>query len=197
MKLSVLAMVVVMACGSSTSIEQSWKPPGGTHAELRRVVTVLLWRNESVRRSTEDELAAQLRHAGVDAVPAYTVLSNDEIRDPQVARERLIAQGFDGAIVMRFVGRQQEVHYMPPTYAGYWGGAYYPAGGYMDVDTIIRLETAAYSLRDGQLVYSALSRTTDPDNVRALIDSVTAKVASTLAKERVVVAARPAAPQGG
>jgi hypothetical protein len=196
MKAFLLAMVAVVACGSSTSIEQSWKRPG-PHAELHRVVTVMLWRNEGVRRSAEDELAARLKKAGVDAVPGYAVLSAGEVKNPQVARERLLAQGFDGAIVMRFVGRQQEVNYMPPTYAGYWGGAYYPAGGYVTVDTIIRLETAAYSLRDRQLVYSALSRTTDPDSIPSLIDGVTSKVASALEKERVVIAARPAPPQGG
>lgn len=196
MKISVLLMVGMLACGSSTSIEQSWKPPGGAAPELHRVVTVMLWRNEVVRRSTEDELAARLRHEGVDAVPSYSVLSPDEVKDPQLARERLIAQGFDGAIVMRFVSRTQEVHYMPPTYAGYWGGAYYPAGGYMDVDTVVRLETAAYSLRDRQLVYSALSRTTDPGSVPGLISSVTAKVAGALEKERVVVASLPPPPAG-
>jgi hypothetical protein len=156
----------------------------------------MLWRNEGVRRSAEDELAARLKQAGVDAVPSYAVLGPDDIKNPQVARERLLAQGFDGAIVMRFVSRQQQVSYVPPTYAGYWGGAYYPAGGYVDVDTIVRLETAAYSLRDRQLVYSALSRTTDPDDVKALINSVTKKVASALEKERVVVASRQVPPAG-
>ena len=195
MKVFLLAMVAVVACGSSTSIEQSWKQPG-PHAELQRVVTVMLWRNEGVRRSAEDELAARLKQAGVDAVPSYAVLGTDDIKDPQVARERLLAQGFDGAIVMRFVSREQQVSYAPPSYVGYWGGAYYPSGGYVDVDTIVRLETAAYSLRDRQLVYSALSRTTDPDNVQALINSVTKKVAGALEKERVVVASRQVPPAG-
>lgn len=196
MKLSVLVMVVLLACGSSTSIEQSWRPPGGGAPALHKVVTVLLWRDEGIRRSAEDELAARLRHGGVDAVPSYSVLGPDEVKDPQLARQRLIALGFDGAIVMRFVGRTHEVHYMPSTYAGYWGGAYYPAGGYMDVDTIIRLETAAYSLNDRQLVYSALSKTTDPDSIPALISSVTKKVAGALEKDRVVVASLPPQPAG-
>lgn len=197
MKLSLLAMAVVMACGSNTSIEQTWKAPGG-HAELQRVVTVMLWRNEGVRRSAEDQLAARLRKRGVTAVPGYSVLSADEVKDPQVARQRLLAQGFDGAIVMRFVGREQQVNYVPPTYAGYWGGAYYTgATGYMDVDTIIRLETAAYSLHDGQLVYSAMSKTTDPDSIPDLISSVTDRVAGALEQQRVVIAARPVPPQGG
>lgn len=196
MKVSLLALVVVMACGSNTSIEQTWKAPGG-HAELQRVVTVMLWRDEGVRRSAEDQLAARLRQRGVTAVPGYSVLSNDEVKDPQVARQRLLAQGFDGAIVMRFVGRQQEVHYMPPSYVGYWGGAYYPAAtGYMDVDTIIRLETAAYSLHDGQLVYSAMSKTTDPESIPDLISSVTDRVAGALEQQRVVIASRATQPAG-
>jgi hypothetical protein len=190
MKLLALAMVAMIACGSSTSIEQSWKPPGG-HAELRKVATVMLWKDQAVKRSTEDKLAARLRKSGIDAVPGYTVLSPEDARDPQLARQRLQSEGFDGAIVMRVVGKEQENYYVPPTYTGYWGGAWYPVGGgYVESQTIVRVETAAYSLSDGQLVYSALSKTTDPDSVPALINSVTDKVASALQKERVVMAAR-------
>ena len=199
MKVMLLVLIAMVACGSNTSIEQSWKPPGGASAELRKVVTVMLWKNPGVRRSAEDELAARLQKAGVYAVPAYTVLSDQEVADPALARARLQAQGFDGAIVMRVIGREQQIHYVPPTYAGYWGGAYgwgY-GGGYLQTETIVRLETAAYSLRDGKLVYSAMSKTTDPDSIPSLISGVTSTVAKALEKERVVIAQRAAAPSGG
>jgi hypothetical protein len=190
MKLTMLALVFMVACGGGTSIEQSWRAPGG-HAELHRVATVMLWRDATVRRNTEDELAARLRKSGVDAVPGYTVLTADEGQDPELARRRLQAQGFDGAIIMRVVSRERQVQYVPPTYTGYWGGAWYPVGGSTWTTTIVRVETAAYSLADGQLVYSALSKTTDPSSVPALMSSVTAKIASALQKERVVIAAQP------
>jgi hypothetical protein len=198
MKVMALMMVVAaIACGSSTSIENSWKAPSASRPQLHRVVTVMLWKDVGVRRSTEDQLAARLQRAGVEAVPGYRVLSESDANDPQMARQRLQAQGFDGILVMRFVSRENQLNYTPPVYTDYWGGAWYPDGGYAYTTTIVRLETAAYSTSDGQLVYSALSKTTDPSNISALIDSATARVAKALEKEQIVVASRPAAPQGG
>jgi len=186
------AAIVVAACGTTTSLDQTWKP-NTTPPEMHRVVTVMLSRDVTTRHLAEDRMTAKLRHDGIAAVQGYTVLSDADLDNRESAKARLLAAGYDGVIVMRIVGAQQELQYIP-TYWGYSPGWYGPGwwgpgyGGYYDVSTVVRVETSAYSLSDGRLEYSALSSTTDPANVKNLIDSVTSKVTHALTKQRVVIA---------
>lgn len=105
------------------------------------------------------------------------------------AKEKLRTLGADGVVVMRLVDREHQLEYIPPDFDMYWGlawpGVYSP--GYAYTETIVRMETTAYSLRDIQLVWSALSKTVDPRNARALINDVTKIVAEQLTKRGIVV----------
>ncbi len=179
-----ILLLLVAAC-ASTSIEQQWKAPQVT--QLHRVATVTLSRDVTVRRTAEDDMAQQLRARGVDAVPGYQILSDQDYRDREAAKARLRAAGFDGVIVMRLVGKDTRLQYVPGDFGayGYWG-AWGP--GYYEPETIVRIETAAYSLQNNHLVYSALSRTIDPNSVRSLISDVSEKVANAMQKQGVVVA---------
>lgn len=186
--LAITAGVLALgACGATTTIEQEWTTPT-TQARipLERVVTVFVSDNVTMRRSAEDQLARDLAMRGVQATPSYAILGEKELENTNAARAKLRQLGYDGVVVMRIVDREQELEYIPPTFDGYWGyWGWYPGytvgwGGYPYTETIYRLETAAYSLRNNQLVWSALTRTVDPENARTLIDDTTQVVASEL-----------------
>lgn len=136
-------------------------------------------------------MAQQLRTRGVDAVPGYRILSDQDYHDREAAKARLRAAGFDGVIVMRLASKDTRLQYVPGNFGayGYWGagwGAWGP--GYYEPETIVRIETAAYSLQNNHLVYSALSRTIDPNSVKSLVSDVSKKVANAMQKQGVVVA---------
>jgi len=196
-----LAAAALAACGSSTSIEQTWKPSNAPPPAMHQVVVVMLSRDVSTRHIAEDRMAAQLRHAGVAAVQGYAVLTDDDLANRESAKARLVAAGYDGVIVMRLVGAHQQLQFVPTYWdyspgwygPGWWGPGY---GGYYETETIVRVETSAYSLRDGRLEYTALSRTIDPASVKNLIDGVTSKVAHALTKQRVVIATSTRPPAG-
>lgn len=181
-------LLLVAAC-ASTSIEQQWRAPQAT--QLHRVATVMRSSDITVRRAAEDDMAQQLRTRGVDAVPGYRILSDQDYHDREAAKARLRAAGFDGVIVMRLASKDTRLQYVPGNFGayGYWGagwGAWGP--GYYEPETIVRIETAAYSLQNNHLVYSALSRTIDPDSVKTLVSDVSKKVANAMQKQGVVVA---------
>src|ERR1044071_1445650 len=183
-----ILLLLVAAC-ASTSIEQQWKAPQTT--QLHRVATVMHSRDVTIRHTAEDDMAQQLRARGVDAVPGYRILSDQDYRDREAAKAKLRAAGFDGVIVMRMAGKDTRLQYVPGDFGayGYWGagwGAWGP--GYYEPETIVRIETAAYSLQNNRLVYSALSRTIDPNSVRSLVSDVSKKVANAMQKQGVVVA---------
>lgn len=192
-------LLLVTAC-ASTSIEQQWRGPQAT--QLHRVATVMHARDITVRRAAEDDMAQQLRARGVDAVPGYQILSDQDYHDREAAKTRLRAAGFDGVIVMRMAGQETRLQYVPGDLGayGYWGPGWGGWGpGYYEPETLVRVETAAYSLQNNRLVYSALSQTIDPNSVKSLLSDVSKKIASAMQKQGVVVASsnRLAPPPAG
>lgn len=185
------------ACAGSTTIEQSWKAPNLAPSNLRNVVTVYISRDATMRRTVEDSMAQRLTHLGVRAVPAYSVLSDDDLKDRDRAKAKLAAGGYDGVVALRLVGKETKLVATPPTFDGYWGmawpGAYDP--GYLSTETVVRVETNVFSFADNKLVWSGLSKTVDPNTMRSAIDDVTKVVANALENQQIVASTgRAAAP---
>jgi len=176
------------ACYPSTEIEQTWTS-GSVRNDppLRRVVTVMFSSNETVRRSTEDQLARDLIAKGVEATPSYAILGEAELKDVAKVRARLLEMGYDGVVSMRVVDRYQEIEYAPSSFYGYWGynSPYFYGSdfgyGYGYTETVVRMETTVYSLRTNKLVWSALTKTYG-DETHDLIDDTSRIISSQMMK---------------
>ena len=174
-----LALALGACAGSATQIDQAWVAPASpsTH-QMQHVATVYLSDNVTMRHSAEDKLASDLYQIGVRATPSYTVLGDAiDIKDVDNIKTRLRNQGYDGMITMKVVERQQELE-SSPSYDWYWGWYGYGYPGYgADVytETIYRLETSAYDLRTNRVVWSVMTKTTEPENAQELIND-TSKV---------------------
>jgi hypothetical protein len=179
------------ACGGSTTIEQTWKAPDLAPSNLRNIVTVYISRDETMRRTVEDSMARRLAQLGVRAVPSYSVLSDDDLKDRDRAKGKLLTGGYDGVVALRLVGKETKLVATPTTFDGYWGtawpGAYDP--GTLSTETIVRVETKVFSLADSKLVWSGLSKTVDPNTMHSAIDDVTKVVAKALEKQQIVASA--------
>lgn len=180
------------ACAPATTVEQSWTSPTARQQQpLQRVVTVYFSDNETARRAGEDQLARELLARGVRASPSYAVLGDKEPADSEAVRTKLVGLGFDGVVMMRLVDQHQELEYSPSTFSGYWSYGYpyfYSPGfyspGYAYTETISRIETKAYSLKSGQMVWSALTKTTtDEQDQKQLIDETTEVIATQLTQQ--------------
>jgi len=193
--LSIAVALGFAACAGSTTIEQSWKAPNLAPSNLRNVVTVYISRDGTMRRRVEDSMTQRLAHMGVRAVPAYSILSDDDLKDRDRAKAKLVAGGYDGVVALRLVGKETRLVATPPTFDGYWGtawpGAYDP--GYLSTETVVRVETNVFSLADNKLVWSGLSKTVDPNTMRSTIDDVTKVVAKALENQQIVASAGGAA----
>jgi hypothetical protein len=182
------AGLAAFACGPSTKVEQTWTSPTARTQPLQKVVTVLFSDNATIRRTAEDRLARDLRAKGVEATPAYAILRDDEMADREKMKAKLLGMGYDGMVTMRVVDRYQELEYMPSTFDGYWGHSYsyfhspgYYSPGYAYTETVVRVETSAYSLRTNQLVWSALTKTTG-EEADELIEDTSQVIATQLTK---------------
>lgn len=192
LRLATLVVLLVACGGPSTTIEQSWRAPEARIGNMRNVVTLYLSRDGAMRRSVEDEMARKLARTGIRATPAYSILSDGDLEDRDRAKAKLVDSGFDGVIAIRLVSKETELEYVP-SFDHYWGPAWSMAYGPGDVyaETVVRIETSAFSLVDNQLAWTALSRTVDPDNPRETIDEVTTIAARELEKQGVIARGQP------
>lgn len=189
--LALVAALCGLAACSSTTFRSTWHAPDAQPVSLagKSVAAVFITSDEAMRRSAEDVLAQALRERGAVGFASYTLLSADEARNVDVARAKLQAAGADGIVVMRLVGQQQQVSYVPgmwsPSPWGYWGygwGAVY-SPGYLRSDTIVSVETLVYSLRQDRLLWAGLSDTINPTQVGSFVRELARQVARRMSRE--------------
>lgn len=189
-----VAVLLVTACGTTT-FSSTWKAPGAEPITPvgKKVAAVFITRDEAKRRAAEDALAADLTQRGATGVPAYTLVPEAQRADADAARATLKAAGCNGAVIMRVVGKDQQINYTPGMatpmryggfgpYWGYgWGSVYEP--GYLTTDTIVSVETLVYRLSDDKLLWASTSRTTNPGNLDSLVNEVADATGKEMAKQ--------------
>lgn len=193
-----LALAGTVACATGgTTFDSTWKDPAVSTIEFTKVLTVSIGKDDGQRRTIEDRMAQAIMARGrASAVPAYSLLSADEVRDTAISRAKVEAAGVDGIVTVRMVGTQSEQRLvqgapMPSYYAspwgyyGYgWGMAYSPS--YLVTDTEVQLETNIYSLKENRLIWSGRSRTLNPESVNQMIDEVAQAVGDELRRQGLI-----------
>lgn len=182
----VIAAPFVASCASNTaSIEQTWRAPDARPGELQTVVTMFASHDITLRRASEDRMAAALQSKGIRAIPSYALLGDRRLdRDEAMAKMR--AANIDGVVTMRVVSRGQKLQPESSGFIGYWGMAWTTTN--IVPETVVQVETSAYSLRTNKLLWSSLSKSVDPDSLRQMIDDVTQVVTRELDKEGLLSA---------
>jgi hypothetical protein len=173
-------LAAVLGGCATTQVTRAWKDPDFPRATFNKVLVVFQNADPALRRILEDEMARDISNA----VPAYSLLGDAEIRDVERVRTRLREQGFDSAVVMRVVTVDREVTYSPARmyvvpgyYRGFygywrygWGTVYDP--GYLRTDRIVHIATNVYDVRADKLVWASQSETFNPTSLRSAIAEV-------------------------
>jgi hypothetical protein len=177
-------MIAAAGCTSAT-IESSWRSPSAP--TLINVVTLSPAPDVTLRHSAEDKLAQQLRQHGVQAIPAYQVLNDQDLGDRTRVVQALTTHGFDGIVSMRFVEANQKLQYYPG-FDDYWGDTW----GQVVPETVVRIQVSAYSLPNKQLVWSAMSKSVDPSGAQQVIGDVSKVATDRLASQHIIGSAHTA-----
>jgi hypothetical protein len=189
------ALVLLAGCsGSSTQVTNAWHAPGLQPIRFTKTLAACICREESTRRSIEDQLAKRVP----GGVTGYSLMPEEVVRDTAQAKERLRADGFDGVVVMRLVGVERQQTYVPgSTYMvpagynnmwGYWGvgyGAVY-SPGYVDESKVVSFETNVYTVGDGRLVWASRSATYDPSSISQVVNQVVDATVAQMKKDGVI-----------
>lgn len=189
-RLSALLLLGLVAC-ASTRIETQWRDPALAPGDLafQKVVALAQVDDETTRRVAEDELVRVLsaspraQERGMQVRPSYELIDDEELADVAALRRKVEGAGFDGAVVLRLVSDQERIQYVPGRYEVLWGRAVRYDPGYTTVDRIVRVETSIYSIAQARLLWSGVSRTFNPNDLRNLVEDVIRAVAADLERQ--------------
>lgn len=192
----VLTGWALTACSATNPVISEWRNPAYSSANFKRILVSGPGFATSVRRNLEDEFVAQLRAAGINALPSYSRLPEEQ---PNEASINQAAQNFgaDAALVVRPIQVERKTEYGPSYFPIPWFGYYGPHfgaswyGGYGAPSVVhyneYTSETTLYDIAKNEVVWSSTIRSTDPDdNVQKAIKSYVTTVIRALNEKNLL-----------
>jgi len=165
-----LLTVVLLAACASTTIRTAWFDTTFKGGPFKRIVVVGVGGQVADRRVFEDIFAEQLRAAGVDGVPGYTIMPDEARMDDAGFAAAVERSGADGVLIVRLLGvdtRTQVSTAMMPgpmiwgPSAGFYGPTWFPTTQVSQYE-IARVESSLYDTKTRRMVWSATTDTFNP-----------------------------------
>lgn len=198
-----LMMLALAGCAGGTKLVNSWKEPGAAPLELKPgdlVIAMVMSKEETTRRTGEDLLGEELRQRGLRPIPSFTLIPMDQVDDKEKAAAAIQDSGAVALVAMRPIAVNKQQTFVPPSYTGPggpyggwgpyygygWGAAYSP--GYVVTDTIVRIETLVFDLKQNKLVWAGQSETTNPDRLDQFMRELVKVVGDDMRKKGVIAA---------
>jgi hypothetical protein len=170
--LTIAVVLSVAGCAASTKIVNQWVSPDYTSPRFRKIMVIGVSKQASIRRTFEDEFVTQLKAAGVEAVPSYLYIPEDDQVDESHLQAAVKQAGADAVIITRLVRVEKKTEVSPGFYQpapfGFYGGysaawrGYYEPPRVYQYDVYIS-ETSLYDMN--QLVWAGTVETTAPDDI--------------------------------
>lgn len=193
--LSVSAAAVLSGCSASTPLVSQWTNPAYPSPSFRKIMVGCGAGETAVRRNFEDEFAAQLKAAGVDAVPSYRYLAEDQALDEAKLKQAARQAGADAAIFARPVRVEQKTELSPDFYAapsfgvfgphiGGWYGLYGQPG--IRRYAVYTSEVTFYDLGKNEVIWTATARTDEPENVDGAVKHYVASIVNALKEKKLL-----------
>jgi len=181
MKKIFFALCILAAGCSSTSIINSWSAPGETFTpeQYKKVMVVVLAKNEQARKVAEDKIASNHKAVNV-SYPVFTLkqLGEDTLKSKNMIKE----QGYDAMIVMRLITVKAKSTYVAGGHnQAYQKNGIYYFGDYLNSSTYATdmqyiVATNVWSLKDEKLLWSGVTESTDPKKLDKVVNEVAREV---------------------
>lgn len=188
------AVLLIAGCSSSNKISNSWKNPDATteHIKFQTVAVFAMVKNPDMRRNTEDMIASQMPNTV--AVPAYKLVTNEELADVKEVKQKLKERAIEGVLVLSVRNVEQQTSYYS---SGMYPSAYYSFGGYYNyawnymydpyiyssTNVYVDIEILIYSLKTDQLVWYGESTSVNPESIEQTISELAVSVKNQLIED--------------
>jgi hypothetical protein len=193
-----LAMLAV----AGPKLEMSWKNPGYSGGQFKKILVLALNGKAAGRMEFEDRLVAAITRPGGKAYPSYEFIMRPDATpiDMKDMRELVKEQHFDAIVVARVTKHDTTTTYVPgqvyapsPYYGTFYGyyNALYPVvytPGYMQTERVGQVEVNMYSTAkpDGELVWTGITNTFEIGSVMKTITSLVKVLTKQLEKDNII-----------
>ncbi len=191
-----IAALFLTGCAAENRLVSQWSNPGYGAPPFKKIIVGASDGESAIRRNFEDEFAAQLRSAGVDAAPSYRYIPEDHSLDAARLKQAAKQAGADAAILTRPVGVEQKTEYSPSYYpypavgvfgphlGATWYGLY-GAPGVRRYD-VYTSEATLYDVGKDDVVWTGTVKAVQPDNMAAAIKNYVAIVIKALNEKKLL-----------
>jgi hypothetical protein len=196
MRLYLIAAVLGIASCSSTQVVNQWSNPAYTSPSFKKIIVIGVTKQNAIRRTFEDEFSAQLKAAGVDAVPSYLYISQDDPVGEAALKQAIKKAGADGVLITRLVRVQQKTEIAPgyyapdpamavhPLYTTAWNDYYEPPIVYHS--EIYTCETTLYDTVKNRVVWKGTAQTETMDNINQEIKGYAETIINALEEKKLI-----------
>lgn len=190
----ILGAFLIAGCSSSNKISNSWKNPDVTmeSAKFQTVAVFAMVKEDQMRRDVEEAIVSQMPNTV--AVPAYKMITKEELADLDAVKQKLSERGMEGALVLSVRNVNQKTSYYS---SGMYPSSYYSFGGYYNyawnymydpfmystTNVYVDLEVLIYSLKDDKLVWYGESTSVNPKGIQQTISELAVSVKEQLVED--------------
>jgi hypothetical protein len=179
--IGVLTLAFTAGCGTPTSVTNLWSAQVPATGPLRKVVVFAAGVQPTGRRTLEDALVAQLASHGVLGTQSYSMFG-ETVPKREEAQVSVNDAGYDGMLISTLRSHT----YVPDAYpSAYWyyNEAYVYGGwpDYYSYDELVDFETTLWDARNGKLLWSAVTQTTNPSSGHDFTSSLSKTIVPAIA----------------
>jgi len=193
------ACALVIGGCASTTLTSVWRDPSYSSVPFKTVLVMGVSETAGVRRIFEDEFAAKLKSVGVLAHPSYTFIPQDGPADRATLDAAIAKAGAQGVLVTRLLKVDRRTNYAPGSvwavpavghyrdFHGYYSSMwvqYAPPQRY-DYEVVV-LETNLWRAEKGELVWSGMTETFAPSDVRRATQEFADVIIKALREQRLI-----------
>jgi len=192
--------LLATACAGTKWVNTWTEPAAAGRAPLKKVLVIGMSADMANRRAFEDAMTASLQGYKVQATPSSQVLPEGQVTE-DVLRAKVKEGGYDGVLITRLVSVDEQTDYVPPStgvvaggygwgpyygaYGGWYGTVYSP--GYLVNTTVVRLQSRLWVAEgEGKPVWTGVSESVDPSEVKSLSKEISFMVAKELDKHGLI-----------
>lgn len=198
--LSVLFSAIIFGSCSNTKLLSSYIAPEAKIQKSNKILVIAMMgdKDKKLRENIEAIMVQTLREQGIDAGSSMVQFGPNVFAalDEKAVMQKLKDQNFDETFTIAVLDKTKENYYRPgyigmaPNPYRFWGyynnyyARIYRSGYYTDKNKFI-LEGSIYNLNSEKLLYSAQTKTINPDNPRQLATTFTKTLLNDMYKNGV------------
>ena len=179
MKRSLATFMLVAAAGAAlgaVSFKSTFKSENASSISFagKKVAALVISRDDSLRMAGEEALVRELTARGLESVATYRIAPKEELESGDRAKVWFEKANVEGVVALRPVSADTRATYTPATWAtpsystlwGYYGYGWTYIPGQAGRETRVVVESTIYSVPRNQLVWAAVTESTDPKDLK-------------------------------